>query len=114
MLVRDRRRLAPERLDEVATARVFTAGQALAAGLTDRTGYLEDAFAEARALAGLPDDARLVVYRRDSRPDETPYDVSSAAEGGVPDLKLVDLGLAEFLVSPRVGFYWLWAPELER
>ena len=33
-------------------------------GLIDRIGYLDDALMEAQKLAGLPRDAKVIVYRR--------------------------------------------------
>lgn len=110
-LVSERRALFGERLALAADGRVMTANQALAAGLIDRVGYLQDALAEARSLAGLPDDAAVVAYRRTDQPDDTIYNpaTSSAPTGGV---KLLDLGAAEAALSLRPGFYWLWSPQI--
>ena len=55
-------------LSLVADARVMTANQALAAGLIDRIGFMQDALAEAKSLAGLPEDAAVVAYRRTAYP----------------------------------------------
>jgi len=110
-LAAERRKLSGERLALVADARVMTANQALAAGLIDRVGFLQDALAEARTLAGLPESAAVVAYRRTPQPDDTIYNPATAAlpAGG---LKLVDLGAAEAALSVRPGFYWLWSPQL--
>ena len=49
----------------VATGQIFTANQALSAGLVDRIGFLEDAIDRAVELAGLTkDSARVVRYSR--------------------------------------------------
>lgn len=104
-LVQQHRHLSPEALDQVATARVFTASQAKTLGLVDQIGYIQDAFAKARALAGLPADARVVAYRRDVYPDDNPYNTLTAAEPGRLDLLGVDAGS---LLPPRAGFYYLW------
>ena len=49
---------------DVATGQVFTANQALAAGLIDQIGFLEDAITRARELAGLSEsNTRVVEYK---------------------------------------------------
>jgi protease-4 len=62
-LVAESRKLQPEALAEVATGRVFDADEAKRLGLLDRVGYLEEAVARARELAGVS-EARLILYRR--------------------------------------------------
>jgi protease-4 len=106
-LVRHRRKLAPEAMAVVAAARVFTAQEAKALGLVDSVGYLEDAFAQAAELAGLPKDARVVAYRRVPGANTTWY--SPAAEGPGSGTALQTLGL-EALAPPPAGMYFLWLP----
>lgn len=110
-LVAGRRGLDREALEDVADARVFTAAQAERRGLVDRVGYVPDALAEARALAGLPEDARVVVYRRTAFEDDTLYNPATAQSPGAGPA--IDLGLSRLLAVPRSGFYHLWAPEYE-
>ncbi len=55
------RRLPEERVRELADGRVYTGEQARELGLVDEIGYLEDALAAARSLAGI-DDAAVVAY----------------------------------------------------
>lgn len=107
-LVAQRRGLDREALDDVADARVFTAAQAQALGLVDTVGSAHDALAQARALAGLAEDARVVVYRRRAMRDDTLHNPPLAAADAAPGL---DLGLSHLLGVPRAGFYALWAPE---
>ncbi len=54
------------RVDDIATGAVFTAKQALAAGLIDGIGYLDDAILQAEQLAGLaPGSATIMMlYQR--------------------------------------------------
>jgi protease-4 len=105
--VTENRKLSPEALETVRTGRLMVAEEALRLGLVDRLGYLSDAFETARELAGLADDARLVVYRRESYPDDTPYHVSAAAApGGGPGA--ADTLLERFLPPLETGFYYLW------
>ena len=106
-LVQASRKLTPEAMAQVATARVFTAQEAKALGLVDSLGYMEDALKTARELAGLPADARVVTYRRKPQAHSTWYARSAEAEGGPAALVNVDLG---GLTPPKAGMYYLWAP----
>lgn len=108
-LVAERRGLDPKAIEDVADARVFTASQAKGLGLVDRVGFAEDALAEARARAGLPDDARVVAYRRTEFAEDTLYNAAASGWAGRAPA-LVDLGLPE----ARSGFHHLWAPGLGR
>ncbi|MDR3641809.1 MAG: signal peptide peptidase SppA [Humidesulfovibrio sp.] len=110
-LVRERRKIGPEALKLVSTARVFTAAQAKELGLIDAVGYLEDAVAKAASLAGLPADARVVSYRRQPAPDATYY--QPGAEALDPRAALINLGL-DSLLPPHAGLYSLWTPGLEQ
>ena len=108
-LVAKRRNLTPENKALVGTARVFTAEEARTVGLVDTVGFLADALAEARGLAGLPDDARLVVYRRTAFAEDNAYNLATGEWVG--SRPLAELPLARVLNGPRAGFYYLWAPE---
>jgi protease IV len=108
-LVAVHRRLDAQALEEVSTARIYLGQEALRLGLVDKVGYLDDALAKARELANLPHDAKLVVYRRSTYPDDNLYNTSRAAlPTGNPTL--VDLGFAEPLTSLQGGCYYLWLP----
>ena len=58
------RRMAPDRVHELARGRVWTGADAVANGLADETGGMYDAIAIARRRAGLPNDAPVRVYPR--------------------------------------------------
>ncbi|QJB55485.1 signal peptide peptidase SppA [Pseudodesulfovibrio sp. zrk46] len=104
-LVAKHRKLTAKDMEQVKTARVFTANQAKAVGLVDQVGYVQDAFAKARQLAGLGKDARIVTYRRDTYPNDNPYNTMSATDTG----KITMLGVdASFLMPPKAGFYYVW------
>jgi protease-4 len=111
-LVARHRGLSGERLAEVATARVYLAEEARALGLVDRIGYLPDALAEARGLAKLPENARVVVYRRVENPNDNIYNLATAADGGRPAV-LLDSGLARLAPALSPGFHYLWLPAGE-
>ena len=51
--------------DDVATGQIFTASQALDAGLVDKIGFIEDAITRARDLAGLSEsNTRVIEYKQ--------------------------------------------------
>ncbi len=102
------RKLDEQAKAEVASARVFLANDALRLGLVDEIGYLADATASAKKLAGLDDDAKVVAYRRKEFPNDTLY--NNAAESRQGSFSLVSLGPFESLAQLRPGFYYLWLP----
>ncbi len=106
-LTQQHRKLTDENLLVVRTARVFTGPDAKQIGLVDEIGYLSDGFALAKELAGLEKDARVVVYRRELYPDDTPYNLQASAEPYSPSLLGLD---AHWLLPPRFGFHYLWLP----
>ncbi|MDP2847073.1 MAG: signal peptide peptidase SppA [Humidesulfovibrio sp.] len=110
-LVQQHRKLEPAALTIAASARVFTAQEARDLGLIDSVGYMEDAVAKAASLAGLPEDARVVTYRRRPAADSTWYQASAEAEDLRP--ALIHLSL-DSLLPPQAGFYAVWAPALSQ
>jgi protease-4 len=105
------RSLGEEALSEVATARVYLAREALDLGLVDEIGYLDDALARARTLAGLPEDGRVVVYRRRTFTDDNIYNSAALRDAGT-ELSLLDLGPAASFSALDPGFHYLWIPAL--
>jgi protease-4 len=97
----------------VTDGRVFSGEQAAALGLVDRTGDLEDAFAEAKQRAGLG-SADLMLFHRPLRHVGSPYaatPTSGVAEGTQINLAQINLDASGGgLVDAPVGFYYLWAP----
>jgi protease-4 len=98
-------------VEEVSSARIYSAAEAIRLGLVDRIGYVDDAVREAKSLAGLPEDAKVVVYRRTEFSNDNVYNTSTA-KPGAPELSLIDLGDA--LPPLRSGFYYLWLTDLPR
>jgi protease IV len=110
-LVKHHRRLDDQHLARVADARIFLAEDALAVGLVDKIGYLQDAVNAARQLADLDEDARVVTYRRTHYPDDNLYNtLTSQADASTP--QLVDAGLIGDLLNLNAGFYYLWPQAL--
>jgi protease-4 len=97
----------PAALDAVATGQIFTAKQALANGLIDKIGFLEEAIERVLALAGASeDDVRCVKYEK--QPTLVDAIVGSDARhslrGGIELGRLIDLA------TPRAYYLWSWLP----
>lgn len=108
-LVARHRHLDRQTLDRIASARIYLAPEALDLGLVDGIGYLPDAIARAKQLAGLDPDSRVIVYRRRKYPDGSIYTSAEARHDGEPAGAL-EQGLATLLPTARAGFYYLWLP----
>ncbi len=104
-LVGKARHLESEKLDAVTDGRVFTGDKALAVGLVDKLGTLNDAIEIAKQKANLS-DANVVIYRRPHG-----YGGSVYAQGGGGDVSssLQQL-LPPSLLLPT-GFYYMWMPQ---
>ncbi len=105
------RGLPEDRVRAIADGRIYTGRQAMELGLVDRIGYLNDAVDEARAVAGLDDQARLVVYRRSETADQSAENMVVRSPS-TKTRSLIDLGLDRLLPCARTGFYYLWLPEM--
>ena len=108
-LVSIHRKLDKNRLAKISTARIYLAPKALELGLIDKIGYLEDAIVKTRKLAGLSQDARVVIYRRTQYPNDNLYNTSVDRQGG-KGLSLIDLNLPESMSPLNTGFYYIWMP----
>jgi protease-4 len=111
-LLQKHRRLSPMELSAVSSARVYLAEEALYLKLVDRVGYMPDALAETKKIAGLPEDAKIVVYRRIEYPDDNLYNPITSYEGNRPAV-LVDTGLSSLVPALPAGFYYLWHPAAD-
>ncbi len=110
-LLASTRKLDAAALAEVGRAGVYTGQGALDIGLVDRLGYMRDSLAKAKSLAGLPDDARVVVYKRSKYNNDTYYNTASGEWGG-DSPKMLNLGLENIGLGMRAGFYYLWPPAM--
>jgi protease-4 len=108
-LVAKHRKLDQDTLSRISTARVYLAKNALELRLVDRIGYLNDALLQAKELAGLPKNSKVVVYRRTEYPDDNLYNTftNQYSDSGLP---LVNVGLPNPINSLGAGFYYLWLP----
>ncbi len=108
-LVAKHRNLDKEVLDKIATARVYLAEEAFQLGLVDQIGYLSEAILQAKKMAGLSENAKVVAYRRTKYPNDNLYNTSTTKFSG-HGISLVDLGLPEIATHHQIGFYYLWFP----
>ena len=106
-LVRQHRQIDQKKLAEISSARVFLADEALQLGLVDKVGYLDDALDEAKRIAQLPENAKVVVYRRVEYPDDNLYNNTTTQYDG-KGLSLISLSLPGSLSGFQTGFYYVW------
>jgi len=110
-LVAKHRKLDSGALAGISTARIYGSEEALHLSLVDRIGYLDDALVDAKHLAGLGDDAKVIAYRRTKYPNDNVYNPSSAWDQG-SGVSLIDLHVQEILPILAPGFYYLWMPGM--
>ena len=108
-LLATHRTITPEALAEIRTARIFLADEARRLGMVDHIGYVADAIQSAKTLAGLPDDARVVVYRRVEFPDDTVYN-TVGSKTGTAEPNLINIELPGSMGALESGFFYIWPP----
>ena len=109
-LVARHRKLPPEAVAKISSARVYLANEAVELGLVDEVGYLEDAVSQAKELAGLAENARVIVYRRTEYPDDNIYNTSTRYGDG--KLSLISMELPGALSQVQTGFFYMWPAAL--
>ena len=105
-MVQRHRHLKKDDLETVKSARVFIAEDALKIGLIDKICYLDEAVSECKKLAGIPENSRVVIYRRVYYPNDNIYNTSTSHYGG----SKVSLINSDFLnlLNAKTGFYAIW------
>ena len=106
-LVKKHRKLEASSLADMSTARIFLPEEALKLGLIDKIGYLNDAVQDSKRLAGLPADARVVVYRRSEYPEDNYYNVAGVSADNLKPA-VINIELPDIL-GLNAGFYYLWS-----
>jgi protease-4 len=76
--------------------------------MVDRLGYLDDAVAEARALAELGPEASVVMLRRDNDRAYTQFDVTPNV---AQQAAVVPLNVPGLERSQLPTFLYIWQPE---
>jgi protease-4 len=97
-----RPKLARERIEQLADGRVYSASQALEAGLIDAIGDLPEAVEATKRAAQVEGDARVVVYHR---PGERPENMFWARTLVRPAAAAL-----EREASAEGAFLYLWTP----
>jgi protease-4 len=92
---RGRPKLSRSAIERLADGRIYSARQALEAGLIDGIGDLEQAIAHAKQAAGVAGDARVVVYRRPGERAENLFSAASTRIGADAMLAQLRGALAE-------------------
>jgi protease-4 len=110
-LVAKHRSLEETTLSTISTARVYLPVEAKALRLIDKIGYLDEAIAEAIAISGLPEKAKVVAYRRTVFPNDNLYNPLTT-RSNIQARPLLDLGLQNAATRLSPGFYYVWAPAL--
>ncbi len=103
VVVTGRPKLTRARIEQLADGRVYSAQQALEAGLVDALGDLPEAVEAAKTAAGIQGDARVVVYHR---PGEEPENLFWAEAPASPAAQAL-----EWAQLPAPAFLYLWAPS---
>ncbi len=102
----NRKNLSKQNLPTATDGRVFSGEQALAIGLVDRVGLLEDAIDLAKQKANAP-NAKVVMYKR-------PYgyngSIYASTNAPVPQANVLHLDLPETGLFLGKGFYYIWNP----
>ena len=104
------RKFEPAQREQIASARIYLAPEAKAIGLVDELGYLSDAIVKAKVMAGLPADARVVTYRRETTENDNIYNPNPSGKQDPGGLGAVFPVLAPLGFTLDPGFYYLW-PE---
>ncbi len=100
---RGRPKLTRAEIERLADGRIYSARQALEAGLIDEIGDLEGAIEEAKRAANLSGETRLVVYRR---PGERAENLFSATAGSALSAEDADSQLRAALTESRFLYWW--------
>ncbi len=95
------------KIRSLADGRVYSADQALAAGLVDQLGYLDDTVSALEQRAGVA-ESRIVSFHRANATRENVY--SLGPDWSLPALELTLRSLRPSALAP--GFYYLWPAAL--
>jgi len=94
----------------IATARIFSARDALDVGLIDHIGYINDTLIMLQKMVNIPVDSRVIMYRRVYFPNDNIYNNIKAKQSSNTPLSLINLELPGHIGKLNDGFYYLWTP----
>jgi len=106
-LVKQHRKVNADQMASIATARVYLAPEAQTLGLVDQIGYLNDAVAKARSLAGLGEDAQVIAYRRYESEEDNIYSPAMESSGALHNGDVAP-ALSALVGAQEAGFYYIW------
>ncbi len=109
-LVQKHRKITPDNLNRIRTARVFLAEEALKVGLIDGICYPDETIKLCIKDAGLRENSKVIAYRRKEYPDDNIYNTSKASASG--NLSLINLGILNSIGNMKAGFYYVWPGAL--
>lgn len=110
-LVQNHRHLDSASLEEVASARIFHAEDAVRVGLVDKIGYLGDATAHAREIANIPFNSKIIVYRRNRNFNDNLYNTATNSYAG-DDFSVINIDLLNKFNHMESGFFYIWEPGI--
>lgn len=96
--------LTAESLKPLADGRVYTADQALQAGLIDQIGYPDDAIQKAKEIAGV-NKARIIIYQR---PFDYKANIYATDFQASSTPALVNIEIPQWLQTQGPQFLYLW------
>jgi protease-4 len=106
-LVRQRRNLPADAPQMLFDGRIFTAAEALAYGLVDEIGYIDEAFARASEMGGAPTAGVVMIHRHNDRA-QSPYDISP----NTPLTKsLLAINMPGLDRAKLPTYLYLWQPD---
>ncbi len=98
---------------ELVDGRIFSAQQALEAGLVDKIGYYQNALDWLKKSAGIS-EARIVRYARSGEFVPNVYAAGAGAQGFHGDINLIKLDVEGLLAASGPSFMYLWLPGLHK
>ncbi|MBT8489877.1 MAG: S49 family peptidase, partial [Deltaproteobacteria bacterium] len=102
-----RKELTRQEIERLADGRIFTADEALDAGLIDRIGYLDDALDVMKKSLGIP-GATVITYGRPGTFKGTIY--SKTAPTTPQTFNFIGLNRNDLTQSLNLRFMYLWLP----
>lgn len=107
VIKKGRKNLSRQEIEKLADGRIFTADEALTAGLIDRIGYLDDALDEMKKSLGIP-RATVITYGRPGSFKGTIY--ARTFHTAPKTFNFISLNKKDLIQSPNLRFMYLWLP----
>ncbi len=102
-----RKSLSRKDVEKLADGRIYTADQALKAGLIDRVGYLDDAVNRMKQYAGIK-NASIITYYRPGTYKGSIYSALPKVPSNT--INLISIDGKGLITPPGIHFMYLWVP----